>query len=201
MCATTAVPAMRHLRRSGSLTPLTARVRLSARRAQAKPLLDDLERWLRTSVEKLSRKSDAAGAIQYALNLWPALLRYCDNGLIEIDNSAAERALRGIAIGRRNYLFAGADSGGERAPLRFTPCLAPPSSTVSTPRLGYAMCSLTSLTIPSTALTTSCLGTSRPSSHRLANSPLPSGVITSSGNAAANSRRYRVDAYASPEHV
>ncbi len=89
--------------------------RLLARRARARPLLDDLERWLRTSVEKLSRKSDTAGAIQYALNLWPALLRYCDDGLIEIDNSAAERALRGVAIGRRNYLFAGADSGGERA--------------------------------------------------------------------------------------
>ncbi len=62
-----------------------------------------------------TRKSDTAAAIQYALNLWPALLRYCDNGVIEIDNSAAERALRGVAIGRRNYLFAGADSGGERA--------------------------------------------------------------------------------------
>lgn len=48
----------------------------------------------------------------YSLNLWPALLRYCDNGSVEIDNSAAERALHGIAIGRRNYLFAGADSGG-----------------------------------------------------------------------------------------
>jgi hypothetical protein len=51
----------------------------------------------------------------YSLKLWPVLLRYCDNGAIEIDNSAAERALRGVAIGRRNYLFAGADSGGERA--------------------------------------------------------------------------------------
>jgi transposase len=49
------------------------------------------------------------------LNLWPALVRYCDDGQIEIDNFAAERALRGVAIGRRNYLFAGADTGGERA--------------------------------------------------------------------------------------
>lgn len=89
--------------------------RLRVRRAQAKPLLDNLELWLRASAEKLSRKSDTAAAIQYALNLWPALLRYCDDGLIEIDNSAAERALRSVAIGRRNYLFAGADSGGERA--------------------------------------------------------------------------------------
>ena len=89
--------------------------RRSARQARARPLLDDLEQWLRASLEKLSRKSDTAAAILYALNLWPALTRYCDNGAIEIDNSAAERALRGIAIGRRNYLFAGADSGGERA--------------------------------------------------------------------------------------
>jgi transposase len=89
--------------------------RLLARRERARPLLDDLERWLHASLETLSRKSDTAAAIQYALNLWAALLRYCDDGLIEIDNSAAERALRGVAIGRRNYLFAGADSGGERA--------------------------------------------------------------------------------------
>lgn len=89
--------------------------RKSVRQARARPLLDDLERWLRAPLEKLSRKSDTVAAIQYALNLWPALVRYCDDGAIEIDNSAAERALRGIAIGRRNYLFAGADSGGERA--------------------------------------------------------------------------------------
>jgi transposase len=89
--------------------------RRSVRQARARPLLDDLEQWLRCSLEKLSRKSDTSAAILYALNLWPALTRYCDNGDIEIDNSAAERALRGIAIGRRNYLFAGADSGGERA--------------------------------------------------------------------------------------
>jgi transposase len=85
------------------------------RQARSRPLLDDLGVWLRTSLDKLSRKSDTAAAIQYALNLWPALLRYCDDGIIEIDNTAAERALRGVAIGRRNYLFAGADSGGERA--------------------------------------------------------------------------------------
>ena len=78
-------------------------------------MLDDLERWLRAALEKLSRKSDTSTAILYSLNLWPALTRYCDDGAIEIDNSAAGRALRGVAIGRRNYLFAGADSGGERA--------------------------------------------------------------------------------------
>jgi hypothetical protein len=51
----------------------------------------------------------------YSLTLWPALICYCDDGRIEIDNSAAERALRGVAIGRRNYLFAGSDSGGDHA--------------------------------------------------------------------------------------
>ncbi len=89
--------------------------RRHARQARARPLVDDLEQWLRTTLDTLSRKSDTAAAILYALKLWPALLRYCDDGAIEIDNSAAERALRGVAIGRRNYLFAGADSGGERA--------------------------------------------------------------------------------------
>ncbi len=89
--------------------------RRQARQNRARPLLDDLGRWLRAALEKLSRKSDTSAAILYSLNLWPALTRYCDDGAIEIDNSAAERALRGVAIGRRNYLFAGADSGGERA--------------------------------------------------------------------------------------
>jgi transposase len=89
--------------------------RRQTRQASAKPLIDDLETWLGASLEKLSRKSDTSAAIMYALNPWPALCRYCDDGAIEIDNSAAERALRCVAIGRRNNLFAGADTGGERA--------------------------------------------------------------------------------------
>lgn len=81
---------------------------LLARRERARLLLDDIELWLHVSLEKLSRTSDRAAAVQYALNLWPALLRCSDDGLIEIDNSAAERALRGVAIGRCNSLFAAA---------------------------------------------------------------------------------------------
>ena len=54
-------------------------------------------------------------AIRYALGLWEALTRYCDDGHLEIDNNAAERALRAVALGRKNYLFAGSDTGGERA--------------------------------------------------------------------------------------
>ena len=110
------------LRRIGELDVIEATIRgkppderRQARQASARPLIDDLATWLRASLDKLSRKSDTSAAIMYDLNFWPALCRYCDDGAIEIDNSAAERALRGVAIGRRNYLFAGADTGGERA--------------------------------------------------------------------------------------
>jgi len=60
-------------------------------------------------------KSEAAGAIRYTLSRWEALCRYRDDGRAEVDNNAAERALRTIALGRKNHLFAGADTGGERA--------------------------------------------------------------------------------------
>jgi hypothetical protein len=110
------------LRRIGELYAIEETIRgkppderLAIRQAPARPLLDDLERWLHATLAPLSRKSDTAAAILYALKLWPALTRYADDGRIEIDNSAAERALRGVALGRRNFLFAGADSGGERA--------------------------------------------------------------------------------------
>jgi transposase len=66
-------------------------------------------------LDKLSRKSDTAIAVRYALGRWEALLRYCDDGRLEIDNSAAERALRAVALGRKNYLFAGSDRSGDSA--------------------------------------------------------------------------------------
>jgi transposase len=89
--------------------------RRAYRQEHARPLLDQLHAWLTATLERLSRKSDTSRAILYALNRWKALTRYCDDGQLEIDNLPVERALRGVAIGRRNYLFAGADSGGERA--------------------------------------------------------------------------------------
>jgi transposase len=70
---------------------------------------------LEKTLPTLSRKSDTAEAIRYALSRWRALSRYLDDGTIEIDNSAAERALRVVALGRKNYLFAGSDAGGVRA--------------------------------------------------------------------------------------
>ena len=71
--------------------------------------------WLEAMLAKLSRKSDTAAAIRYALSRWRALTRYADDGTLEIDNNAAERALRVVALGRKNFLFAGSDAGGERA--------------------------------------------------------------------------------------
>jgi hypothetical protein len=89
--------------------------RREVRQARSRPLLNALETWLKATVSKMSRKSDVALAIQYALGRWAALVLFCDDGRVEMDNNAAERALRAVALGRKNYLFAGADSGGERA--------------------------------------------------------------------------------------
>jgi transposase len=95
-------------------------VRREVRQADAVPLLKALQQWLVETRAKVSAKSEFAAAINYALNRWEALARYCDDGAIEIDNNAAERALRGPVLSRKNFLFAGADSGGERAAVLYT---------------------------------------------------------------------------------
>ncbi len=89
--------------------------RRQVRQARARPLLDSLHEWLESCRTKLSRKSDTTAAVRYALTLWPALVRYGDDGHLELGNNAAERELRAVALGRKNYLFAGSDAGGERA--------------------------------------------------------------------------------------
>jgi transposase len=94
--------------------------RREVRNARARPLLESMRKWLELSLAKLSPKSETAAAIHYALARWDALVRYLDDGRIEIDNSAAERALRAVAVGRRNYLFAGSDRGGERAAVFYS---------------------------------------------------------------------------------
>jgi transposase len=99
----------------GEIRGRPAEERLHARTTRARPLLESLHDWLQSTLALVSRKSEVAMAIRYALSRWRALLRYCDDGRIEIDNNAAERALRAVALGRKNYLFAGSDSGGERA--------------------------------------------------------------------------------------
>lgn len=89
--------------------------RKAERQSRAAPLLTELYDWLPPVVRKASKKSDLAAAIGYTLSHWTALTRYRDDGRIEIDNNSAERALRTVALGRKNYLFAGSDAGGERA--------------------------------------------------------------------------------------
>jgi len=89
--------------------------RQRVRQARAGPLLVSLHAWLHDTLRTLSQKSALAEAIRYALTLWTALVRYTGDGRIEIDNNTAERALRTVALGRKNFLFAGSDTGGERA--------------------------------------------------------------------------------------
>ena len=86
-----------------------------ARQHHARPRVNALHDWLHASLMQVSAKSELAGAIRYALARWAALSRYLDDGTLEIDNNAAERALRAVALGRKNYLFAGSDAGGARA--------------------------------------------------------------------------------------
>lgn len=90
-------------------------LRHQVRQTRARPLVEELHVWMNKTLAKISRKSDTAVAIRYALSRWRALTRYLDDGRIELDNSAAERALRAVALGRKNFLFARSDSGGERA--------------------------------------------------------------------------------------
>jgi len=93
----------------------SAEERREVRIARSRPLLESLKQWFEETLGKLSRKSDTTKAIRYALGRWDALLRFCDDGHLEIDNNAAERSLRTVVLGRKNYLFCGSDTGGERA--------------------------------------------------------------------------------------
>jgi transposase len=89
--------------------------RRRVRQTRAGPELESLHAWLHATLTTVSKKSELAVAIRYALSRWAALTRYRDDGRVEIDNNAAERSLRAIALGRKNWLFAGSDDGGERA--------------------------------------------------------------------------------------
>ena len=94
--------------------------RRDARQRDTVPRLTALKAWLEETAGKLSRKSDTTAAILYLLKRWEAFTRYADDGHLEIDNNAAERALRAVALGRKNFMFAGSDRGGERAAAMYT---------------------------------------------------------------------------------
>jgi hypothetical protein len=94
--------------------------RLLIRQRAARPLINDLATFLDASLVTISGRSELAKAIRYARSRWAALTRYLDDGTLEISNNAAERSIRPLALGRKNYLFAGSDAGGERAAAIYT---------------------------------------------------------------------------------
>jgi transposase len=94
--------------------------RIAVRRERIAPLVSDLESWMREQRTKLSRHSDVGKAMDYMLKRWDTFTRFLDDGRICLTNNAAERALRGIALGRKSWLFAGSDRGGERAAVMYT---------------------------------------------------------------------------------
>lgn len=99
---------------------VAAAQRVAIRHERSVPFVRDLEDWMRTERARLSRHADVAKAMDYMLKRWAAFTRFLDDGRICLTNNAAERALRGIALGRKAWLFAGSDRGGERAALMYT---------------------------------------------------------------------------------
>jgi transposase len=102
-----------------SVNGLSAEQRRTVRKERSAPLVAALEAWMREERRKLSRHSDVAGAIDYMLKRWTSFTRFLEDGRICLTNNAAERALRGLALGRKAWLFAGSDRGGERATLLY----------------------------------------------------------------------------------
>ena len=94
--------------------------RATLRHEQAEPLFDDLEQWLGSQLPKISGKTPLAQAIRYALNRFPKARPYLENGILELDNNSVERAMKPVALGRKNWLFAGSEGGGKAMAIAFT---------------------------------------------------------------------------------
>ncbi|MDA9453817.1 hypothetical protein XI00_06005 [Bradyrhizobium sp. CCBAU 21359] len=94
--------------------------RRAVRQELSAPLMADLKVWMREQRAKLSRRNDVAKAMDYMLKRWDAFTRFLDDGRICLSNNAAERALRGIALGRKSWLFCGSDRGGDRAAMMYS---------------------------------------------------------------------------------
>ena len=94
--------------------------RARIRQEKARPIFDDLEAWLHVQLTKISGKTPLASAIRYALTRMKRLRPYLRNGFLEFDNNTAERSMRPIALGRKNYLFMGSERGGKSAAIAYT---------------------------------------------------------------------------------
>jgi transposase len=97
-----------------SIRGRTAKQRHSVRDTQSRPLVEATKPWLKTQLGRIPGGGGLADAIRYTLSRWPALCHFLDDGRIELDNNSVERAIRPVALGRKNHLFAGSDGGAER---------------------------------------------------------------------------------------
>jgi transposase len=104
----------------GAINGKSAEERLTVRQAESRPLVEALHAYLSAEVVKLARGHDLAKAIQYMLKRWPAFTLFLDDGRICMSNNAAERSLRGVALGRKSWLFCGSDRGGQRAAAMYS---------------------------------------------------------------------------------
>ena len=125
--ATGSAVAKEALERIGSLFAIEAEIRGQApderqatRQRCSVPILDELKPFLEAALARGSARSSLAGAIRYATSRWDALTRYTTDGRLEMSNNAAERAIRPLALGRRNWTFAGSDTGGQRAAAMYS---------------------------------------------------------------------------------
>ncbi len=103
-----------------TINGLPAEQRLALRQTHVAPLVTDLETWMRGARGKMSRHAEVAKAMDYMLRRWDTFSRFLHDGRICLTNNAAERALRGIALGRKAWLFAGSDRGGDRAAAMYS---------------------------------------------------------------------------------
>ena len=140
---------------------LSAEKRLAVRRERVASLVEDLEAWMRTERARLSRHSEVAKAMDYMLKRWSAFARFLDDGRICLTNNCAERELRGVALGRKSWLFAGSDRGGEWAAAMYT-LIRPPSSTVPIRKPGSPTCWRASTITRSPTSQRCCRGDGRP---------------------------------------
>ena len=125
--ATNSLLAREALERIGQIFAIEAGIkakdpaeRHAARQQRSRPLLDELRSFFERALSQISKKSSLAGAIRYSLTRWNALGRYTEDGRLEISNNAAERAIKPLALGRKNWMFAGSDAGGKRAATIYT---------------------------------------------------------------------------------
>jgi transposase len=109
-----------NIERTARETNMSHEERYTLRQEESLPILKDMENWMKENIMQVLPKSAIGKAIAYTLKLWPRLIRYADDGRCEIDNNLIENAIRPIALGRKNYLFAGSHEGAERAAMMYS---------------------------------------------------------------------------------